>query len=245
MSDIVKHSSQTKSTIGLAVKNNEQNMQRLYNVVKQTILECCNIAGVNRSPEDIAWMAGEMCSDIVKNYGNLTSDEVIEAFKSGSKEEYGTYYNGINVRNLNIFLREYSRSHKRERFVADRERKIIEHQINANRKMLSNSGLVSHDELKAIISNAEESYKETGYYNDYNNILYNFILQHDKSIEVNQQDKEQAKSKFVSDVKKKDNVCIHSILDEIEQTGKDPAMIIEIDAKKIAVNRWLENRLYN
>ena len=201
--------------------------------------------------EDMKYLKKSVTDDILNDFSNLSLQDIQLCFKMGVRGNLGEYF-GINVVTFYQWLKKYKEDilpqtfHEVSKFLPPA--KAEEPQVDF--KML---------DLEKVngICNAIDKYKQEKIYdfNDIGNIHYKFLKRNnvfDFSDEVINSTKEDARSKFVSELKNKNlellgqgksiqMIQIDSVMDKIEQGDKDFESLIDILHLKLLLKHFIIN----
>ncbi len=132
-------------------------------------------AGVAKAIFDLGHQAKDvteyqqMCNSIFikvrRRFGMLTLDEIKLACEYGSEGAYGDVM-GVNVVQVTKWL---------QAFVADLRRIKAKKELLASQESKPEQKQLTESDYTNLALSAFDKYKETGYYNDYGNIIYNFL----------------------------------------------------------------------
>ena len=223
----------------------------VVNSIHQSINRSIADKGVNMEAEDMKYLKKSVTDDILNDFSNLSLQDIQLCFKMGVRGNLGEYF-GINVVTFYQWLKKYKEDilpqtfHEVSKFLPPA--KAEEPQVDF--KML---------DLEKVngICNAIDKYKQEKIYdfNDIGNIHYKFLKRNnvfDFSDEVINSTKEDARSKFVSELKNKNlellgqgksiqMIQIDSVMDKIEQGDKDFESLIDILHLKLLLKHFIIN----
>ncbi len=103
--------------------------------------------------------------EIKQNFRGLTLDEIKLACLCGSKHQYGEIM-GVGVSQVLRWL---------SAFISDQRRHKAKRDLMLAQEARSSSREVTEDDYKELALNAFKKYKEVGKYEDYGNIIYDFL----------------------------------------------------------------------
>jgi len=124
--------------------------------------------GASWSPEEIGTLISSVVSDVLRDFSNLTTQEVGLAFKRGVRDEYGEM-KGLSVRLFYRWLKMYCSSSKTEANKVLNKIKIKEKEITQKERESKEKEWIN------AVSKLFNEFCKTGHYNiiDFNNVLYN------------------------------------------------------------------------
>lgn len=142
--------------------------------IRQHINKSILDAGLTNSweAEDIEYLITSVLTDVLTDFGHLTTQEVGIAFRQGSREEYGKNY-GISARAYYSWLRTYDNEIKLR---ANKELIKLEVAVEEQEPTEEEKQRRQEAWLDTMCKEYEE-YLETGHYNlyDLNNMLYDYL----------------------------------------------------------------------
>lgn len=122
-----------------------------------------------KSSEEYGLIIDALLSEVVQHFKGLTLEEIKLACLHGSKGYYGDVM-GIGVAQVLKWL---------DMFMADSRRIKARKELSIARESKQECKQLTNDDYKNLALNAFEQYKKTGHYDDYGNIIYNFLERED------------------------------------------------------------------
>jgi hypothetical protein len=230
---------------------NVEDKNIVVNSIHQAVNRSIADKGVNMDVEDMNYLKRSITDDILRDFPTLTMQDISLCFSMGVRGNLGEYY-GINVVSLYGWLKKY-------------KEEVLPEAIGEVRRYLPPAELeepkVDHKQLDLDkvenICSAIDLYTKDGIYefNDFGNIHYKFLNRHSVfnfSDELINSKKEDARIKFISDLKNKNlellgqgksfqMVSINSLMDKIEHGDKDVETLIDILHLKLLLKHFIVN----
>lgn len=230
---------------------NVEDKNIVVNSIHQAVNRSIADKGVNMDVEDMNYLKRSITDDILRDFPTLTLQDISLCFSMGVRGNLGEYY-GINVVSLYGWLKKY-------------KEEVIPEAVGEVRRYLPPAQLeepiIDHkqldlDKVENICSAIDLFIKDGIYeFNDFGNIHYKFLNRHSVfnfSDELITSKKEDARIKFVSDLKNKNlellgqgksfqMVSINSLVDKIEQGDKDIETLIDILHLKLLLKHFIVN----
>ena len=203
---------------------------------------------------EYVFISNAVKEDVFHNFNLYTLKDIELAFKLGVRGEMGEYY-GLNPKTFYDWLKKY-----KDKFLFPALEKV--ESLLPKKTVQEPPKEVVQGNNKEIVCNVLESFKQTKKYdfNDFGNMIYNF-LERIGIINFSIQEKEniisESKIKFKLDLAKRNEelnnlgkvyqkIDLTKAFDELErESNKDYETQIKILAKKIALQRFIENCAYD
>ena len=194
------------------------------------------------SDHDMVRNCQAVYEDVKNHFPLLTLDEIDYAIGKMIRGYYGEF-TGVTVANIHKALKAYAGSAERQEFIRMAR--------NPNQKQLPDKAPLSQHEIKekmmAYTEKAFSEYKETGYFMDLGNAIYDFLDQQ-KIIQLTPKKKREifeGAKKIILAQKKKQRDFTDNAISKIDmariikaiETGKEASEVIA-ESKRIALNNF-------
>lgn len=209
---------------------------KLKNIIKSTYFKAgYEIKGNNESEiaEQTILLTQAFMQELLMRYSEIHISEIELALNNGIYKKYGEYKALSSVTFINWIQKYYT-----ERIDLIFKQRQIEEKLQKNKEMIKPSESEIENRLKQLALKAFETYKEKGFYDDFGNVVYDYLSEKEIikfTLEEKNKFMQDAKLKLSSTDKEK---SFKDFLKLIEQKDKKTINVVISEAKRLALNNY-------
>ncbi|HYG84554.1 MAG TPA: hypothetical protein VD907_06800 [Verrucomicrobiae bacterium] len=217
----------------------------LFQAVNAAIGKSFADAGVKMLDDnDRDYLVNQVVKDIQTYTPNLRLEEIGIAFQNGVRGKYGDYF-GLNVVTFNKFLVAYLSS-------GERDQRILK-EADPEPEPAPPAPEEYDQRCMGHLKDAFKIVSEGGFFEDFGNFLYTWLDKEKGVIKLSKERRwkiwEEAETKLLLEKEEEKNAAtdylkrkqISLIIEKIQAKSKND--LVEIKAKKIALNTWIKDQI--